>query len=396
MSRSEHGGTAAEVIGRVGLIVHFSTSNYGNHLVNFAAARAIEQCGYEVELIHFRDSTPRSIWSSLRRLPRKLRRLGFRTALHRLYGRLKRRLPGAAHHPQHPAVELERQRRFREFSDAHLRPREVPVDRRHELGSEYDRFVIGSDQIWNYDYRLGPWNFADFAAPDRVLPLSPSVGHDDIPLEWRPFYIAQLERFHEVGTRELQWTRSIARASERPRFSLSIDPTLALAREDWASLASDTGIARGKLLVYVLGGLSAEHEAFIGEAASLHGLGSIRLSAAEGGPQWASDAADFLGMIAESAGVITDSYHGAIFAFLFDKPLTIIPRRGFADAMNSRIETLAELCRLEGRFISRLTPASALTHCYADGHAALHGLREEFWAYLSRNGFTRRNSERKG
>lgn len=373
----------------VGMIVHFSTSNYGNHLVNFAAANVLEQCGLTVELLRFTGGEESSVGGTFARLPLKLRRLGVRGAIGRVLGRVRRTLHRTATSPDREANTRAREARFRAFSDEHLRPRTVPITARNALTAEYARFAIGSDQIWNYDYQLGPWNFADFAAPADILPLSPSVGHRTIPLEWRTFYAGQLARFGEVGTRELDWTTTVPTAPGHPVFSQLIDPTLALTRTTWAALATPQPQASDRLVVYTLGELTSEDESFVRETLALHDLTELRLSAGAGGAHWESNASDFLGAIDACAGVVTDSYHGAVFAFLFDKPLTLIPRVGFAGAMNSRINTLTAACGLENRVISRLSPAAALTHDYADGHARLEHLRGTFWAYLARHGYER-------
>ena len=373
----------------VGLIVHFSTSNYGNHLVNFAAANVLEQCGLTVELLHFNGREESSVGRGLARLPLKLRRLGFRGAIDRVLGRARRTLRRPTRSPQMEASARAREARFRAFSDEHLRPRTVPITARHALTAEYARFAIGSDQIWNYDYQLGPWNFADFAAAADVLPLSPSVGHATIPLEWRAFYAGQLARFSEVGTRELDWTAMVPTAPGNPVFSQLIDPTLALTRAAWAEIAAPHAHAASRLVVYTLGELTDVDESFVQATLAQHNLEELRLSARVGGPHWESNAADFLGAIDACAGVVTDSYHGAVFAFLFDKPLTLIPRAGLAGAMNSRIDTFTAACGLEDRVISRLTPAAALSHDYADGHARLEHLRGSFWEYLARHGYER-------
>jgi hypothetical protein len=138
--------------------------------------------------------------------------------------------------------------------------------------------------------------------------------------------------------------------------------------------------------VYALGDLLPEQRSFIAELSEMHGLEVRWLSERVGGELWATNAADFLGMASRAACVVTDSYHGAIFSFLFDRPLALIRRHGFAGAMNARVETLVKLCHLDSRFIDLLDPAQALAHDYREGHRALEDHRVAYWDYLDRHG----------
>lgn len=371
----------------VGLIVHFSTTNYGNHLVNYATKRILEKSGYQVELIDFHGQSRHHLTGLLQRLPGKLYRLGPRGFANRLVGRLGRSIRQVQHPETTPTENTSRHLRFTEFSDSYLRPRAVEVSARHELVGQFDQFAIGSGQIWNYDYGLGPWHFADFAAADQVVTLSPSVGHDEIPLEWRGFYTRQLARFSEIGVREIEWTKSLGAFADIPEISLLADPTLILTREEWANIAAPAPIARGKVLVYTLGDMLSEHDQYMTELCAHHGVEPLLLSSRDQGPQWETNAADFIGMVGESVAVVTDSYHGAIFAFLFDKPLIAIHRHGFVGAMNSRINTLLSRCHLSDRAIPRLDPKDALEHDYSRGFEALETLRNDFWSYMERRGY---------
>lgn len=374
---------------RLALVIHYSRSNYGNHLVNYAAKQVLRRCGYEVDLIVFEGGERARMRAAILRLPRKLVRLARDGDLR---DRIARRLPGRAADRSAAPAQIhgrndERIQKFREFSDSYLRPRSCDVNDRRGLVTEYVRFVVGSDQIWNYDYELGPWQFLDFADPDSMLALSPSVGHEAIPAEWTGEYQRWLSRFDEVGVRELGWTASIPVHPAMPSFTRLIDPTLALEVDEWARLKTASSVSGG-ILLYELGDLDSSERQFVETVTGLHGLPVHHLSDSVQGPLWETNAADFLGLLAESACVVTDSYHGAIFAFLFDRPLVILRRRGFAGAMNSRIETLLETLHLSDRLIDAVDPATVLTHDYSAGRASLTDLRQEFWAYLGRHGLS--------
>ncbi|MEV8000936.1 polysaccharide pyruvyl transferase family protein [Pseudarthrobacter oxydans] len=373
---------------RIGIIIHYSTTNYGNHLVNYATRNILQECGYEVDLLVLEEHG-QSRLDTLKRLPRKLQRLGIKGATSRLLGRLKRltfEKPVAA---SLAASVSRRRERFAVFSQSHLRSQFIDRENTSNLKDAYARVGIGSDQIWNFDYGINGSLFADFTSPKNVVTLSPSVGHERIPTEWVRSYERWLAGFTEVGTREVEWTQELASRSGAPNFTLLVDPTLMYDQDFWGKIASPSSEAQGKILLYHLGELLPQHAEYVSELADRHSLDTLHLSDTVGGAPWETNATEFLGMVQAAACVVTDSYHGAIFAFLFDKPLVLLERHGFAGSMNTRTRTLTDRLHLSDRYMNVLSIDDALNHDYTRGADALHGYRDEYWAYLRRQGIQR-------
>ena len=373
---------------RIGVVIHHSTSNYGNNLVNYATRSLLEECGFIVDLVVLQTHGP-SQFAALKRLPLKLRRLGVGGVIARLLGRLKRRTTVRPPSATDLSATARRQERFAIFIQRYLRPVQIDMRSRSGQMERYSRIGIGSDQIWNYDYGIDGSHFADFISTNNVVTLSPSVGHEVIPAEWVSSYRSWLSGFAEVGTREIEWTDSLAFGPDMPKFTLLIDPTLMYDREFWESIATVYSDAKGKILLYHLGEMLPRHSEYVTALSEHHALDILHVSDSVGGAPWVTNASDFLGMIQSAACVVTDSYHGAIFAFLFDKPLILLERHGFAGAMNTRTRTLTERLHLMGRYMDRLAIDDALDHDYAPGNEALRNYRLEYWAYLDRNGIQR-------
>lgn len=378
---------------RIGVIIHYSTTNYGNHLVNYATRGILEECGYDVDLLILEEDK-QSRFAGIGRLPLKLLRLGISGVAARLRDRLQR-VVNAASGPTPSAAHsaTKRRERFQTFSHTYLKPKHIDRQYIGSLKDTYNRVAIGSDQIWNYDYGLSGSLFADFTSRSTVVTLSPSVGHKEIPAEWRSSYQRWLSGFKEVGTRETEWTQSISSRWEAPKFTLLIDPTLMFGADFWGSIATQSAEREhegaGKVLLYHLGELLPEHAHYVSKLAKEHSLDILHLSDTVAGRDWETNAADFLAMIQTASCVVTDSYHGAIFAFLFDKPLVLLERHGFAGAMNTRTRTLTERLHLTSRYVNGLSVKDALDHDYAVGKDALQRYRNEYWAYLSRHGIHR-------
>lgn len=375
---------------RVAAIIHYSRNNYGNHLVNYAIRHVLERRGYEVDLlVPEGEAEERRIARKLIRLPRKLRRLGIRGVLDRLARRIRPLRDATATSRVGTEVSARRIAHFDAFSKEMLRVRFFPRSSRRLLTEAYSWFVIGSDQIWNYDYDLDGTMFADFAPRGTAITMSPSVGHDSIPEEWLTTYVRLLSSFDEVGVREDEWASAMKPMSSLPEVTQLIDPTLLVDVEHWLKIARSRSHQRKYLLVYHLGELGADAEEYIAAAAIYYQLDILRLSPYVGGDIWATDAADFVGLIHDADLIVTDSYHGAIFSFLFDRPLVMLERHGFAGAMNTRIRTLAKTLALAGRVMSALPVEDAGQHDYSSGRLLLSKKRAEYEAYLDRRGLVR-------
>lgn len=376
------------------LIVHHSPENYGNHLVNFAAKRMLEMCGLKTQLITFRDSTSASRRAMMRRFPKKTIRL---ITTGQIVDRVRSRFqPSAERERLSFSGDYDDSRRaaFQDFDEEYLGTRLVPTEDRHALAESFDIFAIGSDQIWNYDYAPGPWHFADFVETGRKITLSPSIGHESIPFEWRSFYRCHLSRFREVATREIEWAASLGQF-ENVSFFHSLDPTLMIEKKVWESVRSRYQVSDTPyLLLYELGGISSRDLSKVHSIAERVGLRVVTLSKQDDSGAWATNAADFLSMIAGASLVATDSYHGAIFSLIFDRPLAIIERDGFAGEMNTRIRSLCQLLPIENRMLRLLDVSNATQHSYADAYEALALHQRDYWDYLARQGIARREDSK--
>lgn len=362
--------------------------------MNYAAKHALECRGLHVDLIVLNGSHRSSIAHKVKFMALKLARLARHRQLgEKVWGRLARafRSPSpttSANTSSSRSSARLREAKFAAFSENHLAPITLEAEDRESLTSRYHAFAVGGDQIWNYDYDLSPWHFLDFAGDKPRICLAPSVGHRNIPLEWRSRYRAWLSQFSEIAVREDEWVESLAHSSraakQSPQVTRVVDPTLLVTAEVWRNLARPQPHAGGKALVYTLAGLEPQSMSAVQRLCDGHGLGIDLLSPLDGGNLWETDAQDFLGMILQSECIITDSYHGALFAMQFEKPLVVVPRSGHGAAMNTRFDAFMQTFGLEDRLLSRLTAERLLSCEYQEALGILTTERERFNAYLDR------------
>lgn len=314
---------------KIGIITLYEVDNYGNRLQNYAVARLAKLRGIESVTI-----------SMSRRIGLKHLRdvmAGYKEATKRV-----------------ARGEIERTRRFKSFSRQYT-PVIHLVNRPLESLS-VDTFIIGSDQVWNPAWGIGAredgMQFAASIDSSRKIALSPSFGVSAIPIEWRERYGEWLGGFSRLSVREEAGKEIIKNLSGKDA-ELLIDPTMALSREEWLSIASNDFTPKSNyVFTYYLGDnqdnvkMAVEHHA---QAYSLELLDLMDPASLvhQAGPS------DFISLIANSSYFVTDSFHGCVFAILFHKPFTVIRRQQKGQVeMFSRIETLLKAFDLQDRLYS--------------------------------------------
>ena len=213
--------------GRVGLVTITGDSNFGNRLQNYAMQRIISKLGFSCSTIL---NTPAPVRPHLN-TPAPVRP---RSLVRRLGGRLARRVFRGRD------LRAEKDARARAFSRAHIHETDFTIYRdtpTGDLDAMYDYFVVGSDQVWNPEFRkLAEIDFLTFAGKRKRIAFSASIGIPEIPEEHRAFYSERLRDFAHISVRE-DAAAAIVHDLTGRTVPVTIDPTLMLRREVWAALA---------------------------------------------------------------------------------------------------------------------------------------------------------------
>ena len=202
---------------------------------------------------------------------------------------------------------------------------------------EYEKYITGSDQIWNtrithYDKSF----FLDFVADrNKKIAFSVSMGYADRSDNEIEFYRRMLSDFKWIGVREktdVQFVKSIT--GEIDAIDYIIDPTLLIPEEKWRSLLQERVIKEDYILVYSFGNDSKviERAKYLSGRSHLpvyviadewrkkNTEGFINLSGV--GP------IDFISLIAYASHVVTNSFHGSAFSIIFRRQFTVVPYKG--------------------------------------------------------------------
>lgn len=264
--------------------------------------------------------------------------------------------------------------RFREHSIS-MTPTitDEPGIRRYFEQHHFDAVIVGSDQVWRPRYSPSlPNYFLDFLTqapePMKRIAYAASFGVDE--WEFTDSATAQckalLSRFDAVSVRE-QSAVALCKTHLNAPAKRVLDPSLLLEPDDYTALASGCGANphAGSIVSYILDPSPGKRAITQKIAHALntpvhtlkpeHKPSQVRASEIE---QCTFPSVEsWLQAFQDARFVVTDSFHGTVFAILFNKPFVAIgnPARGMA-----RFESLLSQFDLGSRLIASaeaLTPA---------------------------------------
>ena len=260
------------------------------------------------------------------------------------------------------------------------------LDSEQQIPDRYDICCVGSDQIWNPHYkRTAMFNYLGFADRDRTFSYAASFGVEEIPEQHKEAVRKGLEHIKFISVREDAGKRIVEELTGRTDVQVLADPTMLLTAEEWDKIARKpkAEVPEKYVLTYFLGAVSHDRRAEIARKAKEMDCQLIELMDRKS-PFYAIGPDHFLYLIKHAALVCTDSFHGSIFSFLYQRPLVIFDRKGGQENMGSRLETLASKfgltdCMAEG---DRL-PDVPETADYSKGSEALTEERKKANAFLN-------------
>lgn len=328
-------------------------SNYGGILQAYALQTVVERMGHEVVIVNLP-------------IRKESRKVIFSTYLKRFVAKYFLFRPK----PLRAWPTKNERNIINQFTDQFIKRNLAVVECRsisylYELTmkEKFDGYIVGSDQIWRLGYTPNIFTyFLDFleSIPIRKIAYAASFGIDSWELtEQETFKCKKLiQKFNAVSVREDSGV-ALCKKYLKSDATHVLDPTLLLRKEDYISLLpfKYKKTSKSELMVYILDKSEFNKDIVtriakrrnllinsISADAKFWNVGKAHLEKCIVPPleKWIEGfiKADF---------VITDSFHGTVFAILFHKPfLSIInSTRG-----STRFISLLKLLQLEDRIIN--------------------------------------------
>ncbi len=368
----------------IGIVTLPGNTNYGNRLQNFALQEAIKSLGFRnVESL---EGFPRRESKPLR-----ARRL-LVTAYDRRHEILGRVLGRPGTRPPRDVYECPPRRReaIQAFSDQYITsgPQRYTGARQvNAFTDRYQRFVVGSDQVWNPAFtQANPEWFLSFAKPEQRVAYAASIGVPEVPAYLRGRYRAGLRQIEKISVREHQAAETTRVLTGRKPLVV-LDPTMLLKRTQWDTIAVRPPQLRpGSYIATFM--LSAGDSVATGgpdltkvhEHARSGNLDIVDLHSPSDPVLVAFGPREFIGAIRGAKLLVTDSFHASVFATIFHVPFLLVPR----GKMNSRFETLLAHTGLDDRMLSH-TPdiAAALSVDWIDVDHRIEEARKHSLHFLT-------------
>lgn len=358
---------------KVGIITTVHTENYGNRLQNYASKKIFESLGHNTYMF-----CPRVQKNKYFKLTHRLtNRLVYCT--HKLYSLL--RIKKRYRYDDLMHLYKKNIRNFQRFNKKYLDL--IYVSKLEDI-ENMDLYFVGSDQVWNPRYLNEELDksmlLLSFTAPNKKNSLAASFGVTSLPEEWKSIYSQELSTFEHISVREKS-AKNIVKDLTGKEASVIIDPTLMLSKDDWKKICrkpDEYDINKPYVLVYLFH-MSKDIENTIQKLADMHNLNVCDII--RNPLTHACDSGEFLYLILNSQLVITDSFHGTIFSFIFDKPFFTLKTDANKETI-TRISNIIKLLSLERKYKGIDLNKNIFECDYSKGKARLKKEQEFFLMYL--------------
>ena len=242
-----------------------------------------------------------------------------------------------------------REYKIKQFNDENIRTRfDIPY--LEDLADEYDFFVIGSDQVWNPEFKI-PGRFLEFAPPEKRIAYAASIVVPELPEDDQQIYREKILEMPHVSVREKDGCDLVEKLTGKRPLHV-VDPVLLLTADEWRKIAKrprwlDKKIySNGYIMVYFLNGKLPEE---IRSLAKKLGLPIINMLDKSNFDHYVTGIEEFIYLLDHASLICTYSFHGTAFASIFKKPFIIYRTGRFFNARFSRMSSLLELFNLSDR-----------------------------------------------
>ena len=312
---------------RVCTITCQNADNHGARLQCYALVRYFQKQGHDVQVIDYRPGYMRGprLWywpgASIKR-----------------WAKLFLQIPDRIR-------AVRRHHCFDKFSKKYIPLTRVynSIDELRQDPPEADMYVAGSDQIWNTTFPNGtdPGYYLDFGDKSvRRESFAASFATEDIVPSARDFVKDNLKRFDKITVREQSALKILEKLGYQG--SLQDDPVFLLSAQEWNEIADGTGEGENYVLVYDFYSddeIKKEALAIAAEkGCEIYAICPKELPYADknfvfSGPE------TFVSLIKNAAYVVSNSFHGTVFAMIYNVPFKVVNR---PDGLNVRMHDLLE------------------------------------------------------
>lgn len=246
------------------------------------------------------------------------------------------------------------------------------------VNESLDGYVCGSDTVFAVpEFGFDDGFYANFdVMKDHSVAYAASFGDYDIPESDLRELKLKLNNFKAIALRENDKLPLVKTLTEKPVYKV-IDPTLLLTPEEYSKITQEPTIDRPYLLLYSRRNNPNMLE-FAESIAKENGWEIVEISlnaknADRHIMRYDAGIEEFLGLVNKAEMIVTNSFHGMIFAVQFRRPFYIFSR----NLCDTKISEILELFGLEDRLIADTIPLHIAKIDYERVHDRISKAREQ-------------------
>ena len=325
---------------KIGIVTFHNALNVGAVLQAYALQTILSQLGHEVEFINYAPFRRYRLKDFIAKSPVVM------------FNKLRNIING---------MKYTKQNNFNKILTLSAR-RYLSYEDLVRYQMDYDVYIAGSDQIWNFYQSLSPVYMLDFV-PDNKKKISYAASMGQCRIDKSLYYVfkEKLMKFNAISLREKNGVDFVNKLLNGEKLAIqTLDPTLLIGSQYYDNIMDSNKIKSNPYIcTYILADLDKENADIISNIKEQLGIKTINLR----NPDtciWLSHAKNkivtpnqWLYYIKNSDFIICSSFHAVVFSLIFHKPfIALVPPNCKNKGGNMRINTLLESTELLDRIIS--------------------------------------------
>lgn len=337
----------------IAVVNRTNLKNFGSVLQVYALCEAVKKLGYNSEVVW--QSGNMSKHFDMR--PNKVLRICLKLFLN---PSLLKSTVQMILRVKKTVVEPEKARLFdsfvkKNFKQSVYSPKELE---KIAVSDKYYKFICGSDQVWvTTTLYPDPMMYLHFAPFSKRVAYAPSLGRDYIPNYNKKTIRKYVKEMDNVSVRE-DSGRALLKELTGRDVPVVADPTLLMHSYEWDELKAKVELPNHYALCYFLDEPTDEVKAAICKYVKENNKKVLILGQIDNFDLPSEDIvrptagpAEFLTIISMADMVITDSYHGMLFAINYHRKFWSVERNYSLYDQSSRQLTILSRLHLEDRYV---------------------------------------------
>lgn len=344
---------------KIGLVTLYK-DNYGSILQCYSTKTYINELGFECDLI----TEQKCKTNGFTKLKRSIVHV-YNSVIYEDYLESKIKMRRAKKMERSYLTNGTRDK-MNKFIQKYLYPINLNENERKQVGksSLYYKFIVGSDQVWNFANDIPDYYYLDFTSPEKKIAFSVSIGISNIPNYCKKKIKKYIAEFNEISVREEKAIEILKEIYKGPIFQLG-DPTLLYDSNWWREKISkmiDSSFGENKEKFIMMHFLNAPLKTTIQLVVKYAIEIECKIYVVGYWHEIYEDFSDiilkesspfeYLWMIDNAEAIFSDSFHTTLFSINFEKQFYVFNREYLHNyTQMSRIHSVLYKTHLEDRLI---------------------------------------------